>query len=56
MVRPWDDACLKGLKLTKIRIKKMEVAGMGTEVMREKLILKNQLRHIDLEKVKGRFK
>ncbi len=56
MVRPWDEAVLKGIKLTKIRIKHLEKHGMGSEAMKEKNILKKQERHKELQQQQGRFK
>jgi len=45
MVRPWDIAIDKGIKLTKMRIKHMEKHGDGDSVNREKRILQLQERH-----------
>ncbi len=45
MVKPWDDAIEKGIKLTKMRIKHMEKHGMGDSVINEKRILQKQERH-----------
>ncbi len=56
MVRPWDEACTKAIKLTKIRIAHLEKHGDGSEVMKEKTRLQKQERHKNLEKQKGRFK
>lgn len=56
MVNPWDDAVLRSIKLTKIRIKHLEKHGMGSEAMKEKNILKSQERHKELEMQKGRFR
>ncbi len=45
MVRPWDVAIDKGIKITKYRIKHLEKHGNGDSAMQEKNILKKQERH-----------
>ncbi len=48
MVRPWDVAIEKGIKITKYRIKHLEKHGNGIGAMEEKNILKKQERHQQL--------
>ncbi len=45
MVKPWDIAIEKGIKLTKYRIKHHEKHGNGVAAMQDKDILKKQERH-----------
>jgi len=42
MVKPWDDAVIKGIKLTKFRITHHEKHGNGAVAIKEKLILQKQ--------------
>ncbi len=44
MVKPWDIAVAKGIKLTKFRIKHHEKHGDGNCAMEDKQILKKQER------------
>ncbi len=52
MVRPWDEAIDKGIKITKFRIKHHEKHGCGTCAMQDKEILKKQERHKQQRKEK----
>jgi len=52
MVRPWDEAIIKGIALTKSRIKHMEKHGMGDSAQKEKKILQKQERHKQLRDAK----
>ncbi len=49
-MRPWDVAIDKGIKLTKYRIKHLEIHGDGDSAMQEKNILKKQERHKQVRK------
>ncbi len=44
MVKPWEARVEKGIKITKYRIKHLELHGNGDSAMLEKLILKKQER------------
>jgi len=48
MVKPWDEDIIKGIKITKFRIKHHEIHGCGDNTMRDKAILKKQERHKQL--------
>ncbi len=52
MVRPWEEARKKGIKITKYRIAHLEKHGNGDTVMKEKYILKKQERHHKLQEDK----
>ncbi len=51
MVRVRDNDIIKGIAITKYRIKHLEKHGMGAEAMREKVILQKQERHKQLRDV-----
>jgi len=50
MVKPWDIAIEKGIRLTKMRIKHHEKHGCGNNVIEDKRILQKQERHKQLRK------
>ncbi len=49
MVKFWDEALIKAIKKTQIRIKFMEKNGIGNSAMQEKAILKLQQRQLELK-------